>query len=120
LGGDVALFVLLVVGLVVAQTWLDWSASIKGWVVPHWAKGVALGGVIAVSLAATASVASVWLQDTAAQLSGGIVSWPFWIEFALLLAGMGIIVLAARRKRVRTVLLIACLVAGAFWLGMAL
>jgi hypothetical protein len=53
-------------------------------------------------------------------LTGGIVSWPFWIEFVLLLAVMGIIVLAARRKRVRTVLLIACLVAGAFWLGMAL
>jgi hypothetical protein len=115
-----ALFVLIVVGLVVAQTWLDWRDSLRGWIVPDWAKGMALGGVIAVSLAATLSFASVWLQDTAAQLTGGVVSWPFWIESAALLGVMGVIVLAARLKRVRIVLLIACLVAGAFWLGMAL
>jgi hypothetical protein len=115
-----ALFVLIVVGLVVAQTWLDWRESIRGWIVPDWAKGMALGGVIAVSLAASLSFASVWLQDTAARLTGGVVSWPFWIELAVLVAVMGVIVLAARHKQVRIILFIACLVAGAFWLGMAL
>jgi hypothetical protein len=117
LGGDVALFVLIVVGLVVMQTWLDWRDSMKGWIVPDWAKGMALGGVIAVSLAATISFASVWLQDTAAQWTGGVVSWRFWVECGVMLAAMGAIVLAARRKRARMLLLLACVIAAAFWIG---
>lgn len=112
-----ALFVLIAVGLVVTQTWLDWRDSMKGWTVPNWAKGMALGGIIAVSLAATASFASVWLQDAAAQWTAGVVSWRFWIECAVMLAVMGAIVLAARRKRARMLLFVACLVAAAFFLG---
>lgn len=115
-----ALFVLIVVGLVVVQTWLDWRDSMKGWIVPDWAKGMALGGVIAVSLAAAASFASVWLQDAAAQWTGGVISWRFWIECGVMLAVMGAIVLAARRKRARMLLLLACVVAAAFYLGMLL
>jgi len=116
----VALFVLIVVGLVVGQTWLDWRDSIKGWIAPDWAKGIALGGVLAVSLAATASFASVWLRGAAAPWSGEVVSRRFWMELAFLLAMMGLIVLAARRKRLRVVLFIVCLLAGALWLGMVL
>jgi hypothetical protein len=120
LGGSVALFVLIVVGLVVGQTWLDWRDSTKGWIVPDWAKGIALGGVIAVSLAATASFASVWLRDAAAAWTGGVVSFRFWMELGFLVAMMGIIVLASRRKHGRVVLLVICLIAGALWLGMVL
>jgi hypothetical protein len=116
----VALFVLIVVGVVVAQTWVDWRDSIKGWVVPDWAKGTALGGVVAVSLAAAASFASVWLRDSAAPWTGGVASGLFWLEFGFLVAVMGIIVLAARRKRLRFVLLIACVLAAVLWLGMVL
>jgi hypothetical protein len=116
----VALFVLIVVGLVVAQTWLDWRDSIKGWVVPDWAKGIALGGIIAVSLAATASYASVWLRDTAAPWTGGFVSWRFGMELGFMLAMMGLIVLASRRKHARVVLFILCLIAAVLWLGMVL
>ena len=116
----VALFVLIVVGLVVGQTWLDWRDSLKGWIVPDWARGVALGGVIAVSLAATASFASVWLRDAAAQWTGGVVSWRFWMELGFLVAMMGIIVLASGRRRVRLVLFVVCVIAGALWLGMVL
>jgi len=116
----VALFVLIVVGVVVAQTWLDWRDSIKGWIVPVWARGMALGGLAAVSLAATASFASVWLEDAAAQWTGGVVSWPFWIESGVLLLLMTILVLAARRKRVRMALFLACLVAAAVVVRMLL
>jgi hypothetical protein len=118
--GGVALFVLIVVGLVVGQTWLDWRDSIKGWIVPDWARGIALGGVIAVCLAAAASFASVWLRDAAAPWIGGVVSWRFWMEFGFLLAMMGLIVLASHRKRLRLVLFVVCLIAGALWLGMVL
>jgi hypothetical protein len=116
----VALVVLIIVGLVVGQTWLDWRDSMKGWVVPDWARGIALGGVMAVSLAATASFASVWLRDAAAQWTGGVVSWRFWMELGFLLAMMGIIVLASRRKHGRIVLFLVCLIAGVLWLGMVL
>ena len=115
-----ALFVLIVVGLVVGQTWLDWRDSIKGWIVPDWAKGIALGGVIAVSLAATASFASVWLRDSAAPWTGGVVSWRFWMELGFLVAMMGLIILASRRKHLRVVLFFVCLIACALWLGMVL
>ena len=115
-----ALFVLIVVGLVVGQTWLDWRDSIKGWIAPDWAKGIALGGVMAVSLAAAASFASVWLRGATAPWTAEVISWRFWMELGFLLAMMGFIVLAARRKDLRVVLLIVCLVAGALWLGMFL
>ncbi len=115
-----ALFVLIVVGLVVGQTWLDWRDSIKGWIAPDWAKGIALGCVIAVSLAAAASFASVWLRGATSPWTAEVTSWRFWMELGFLLAMMGIIVLAARRKHLRVVLLIVCLVAGALCLGMFL
>lgn len=115
-----ALFVLIVVGVVVAQTWVDWRDSIKGWVVPDWARGMALGGIVGVSLAAAASFASVWLRDSAAQWTGGVGSGMFWQELAVLLSVMGIIVFAARRKRLRLILLVACALAAIAWFGMSL
>lgn len=115
-----ALFVLIIVGLVVGLTWWDWRDSVKGFVVPDWAKGMALGGVLAASLAAAASFATVWLRDTASQLTGGIITWRFWVELAFLIALLGVIVLAARRKRVRVALFIVCILACAVWIGMIL
>ena len=115
-----ALFVLILVGLVVAQTWLDWRDTNKGWAVPEWAKGVALGGAVAVSLAAATSFASVWLRDEAGQWTGGLGSWLFWLELGFLISMMGIIVLAARRKRLRFILLLAGVLVAALWLGMVL
>jgi hypothetical protein len=115
----VALFVLLVVGIVVAQTWLDWRDTQKGWVVPDWAKGMALAGIVGVSLAAASSYASVWLED-ASQTNTGLGSRLFWPELGFLLCTMSIIVLAARKKSLRLMLLLAVFVAAAFWLGMSL
>lgn len=115
-----ALLVLIVVGVVVAQTWVDWRDSNKGWVVPDWAKGMALGGIVGVLLAAAASFASVWLRDPAAQWTGGAGSRTFWLELGFLLSVMGIIVFAARRKRLRLIFLVACVLAVITWFGMSL
>jgi hypothetical protein len=116
LGGDLALFVLLVVGIVVAQTWLDWRDTQKDWVVPEWAKGTALAGLVGVSLAAVSSYASVWLQD-ASQSTTGLGSRLFWPELAFLICSMVVIIFAARQKRVRLMLLLSGVVIVAFWVG---
>ena len=115
-----ALFVLILVGVVVAQTWTDWRDSLKSWHFPEWAKGVALGGTVGILIAAASSFATVWLRDSAAHLTGGFDSPYFWLELAFLIATMGIIVVATRRKRVRIVLLVACTLAAIVWLGIAL
>ena len=80
-----ALFVLILVGVVVAQTWLDWRDSLKKWVLPDWARGAALAGVIAATLTAVTSFASVWIQDSATQSGSDSVSKLFWPELAFLL-----------------------------------
>ena len=90
-----AIFVLILVGVVVAQTWVDWSDTRKKWIVPDWAKGTALAGVIAVSLAAIASFASVWIQDSASQTGPEVMSKLFWPELAFLVCMMAVIVVSA-------------------------
>ena len=112
-----ALFVLILVGVVVAQTWVDWRDSNKGWIVPEWAKGMALGGVVAVSLAATASFAALWIRSQGTQPAGGSDTGVFFLEFGFLASTMAVIVFAARNKRLRLMLFLGCLVMTAFWLG---
>lgn len=115
-----ALFVVAIVGLVVAQIWLDWRDAKKDWVLPEWAKGLALAGVVAASLTGAASFASFWLQDTAGQWAGGLGSRLFWPELGFLLCAMGIIVAGVRKKRIRLMLLLTGLLTAAFWLGITL
>lgn len=114
-----ALFVLLVVGIVVAQTWLDWRDTQKDWVVPEWAKGTALAGLVGVSLAAASSYASVWLED-ASQSTTGLGSRLFWPEVGFLVCAMTIVVVAVRKKNLRLMLLLTGVVIVAFWLGVNL
>ena len=93
-----ALFVLLLVGVVVAQTWFDWRDTNKARVVPEWAKGVALGGLIAVPLAAAAAVVTIWVRqdpEIAAGAFGSRVTWP---EIGFLFFSMAIIFFAVRKK----------------------
>jgi lipopolysaccharide export LptBFGC system permease protein LptF len=116
----VALFVLILVGVVVAQTWLDWRDTLKQWVFPNWAKGTALAGVIAASLTAITSFTSVLLQEPTSQPTGETVSKLFWPELAFLLCMMGVIVVSVRKKRMRLMLLLVAMVMGAFWLGVML
>ena len=115
-----AIFVLIVVGLVVAQTWLDWRDTKRKWLAPDWAKGTALAGIIAVSLAAATSFASVWIQDGAGQSNTGFASRLFWPELAFLVCMMGVVVFAVRRKRLRLMMLLAAVAVAAFWIGMTL
>lgn len=116
-----ALFVLILVGLVVGQTWLDWRETRRDWVIPEWAKGMALAGVIAISLTAATSFASMWLQDNAGQWSAGFGSRLFWMELVFLFIVLGMIVVATRMKRLRWLLIVASIVtAAAFWFGLSL
>jgi hypothetical protein len=116
----VAFFVLIIVGLVVGQTWLDWRDTKQNWVVPDWAKGTALAGIIAVSLAAASSFASVWIQDGAGPSNAEFGSRLFWPELALLICTMAVVVFAVRKKRLRLMLMLAAVALAAFWVGMAL
>jgi hypothetical protein len=111
-----ALFVLLVVGIVVAQTWLDWRDTQKDWVLPEWAKGTALAGLVGVSLAAASSYASVWLED-ASQSTTGLGSRLFWPELGFLVCSMTVIIFACRQKRARLMLCLTGVIIVAFWLG---
>ncbi len=116
-----ALFVLVLVGLVVGQTWLDWRETRKDWIIPEWAKGMALAGVVAISLTAVTSFASVWLQDDASQWTSGFGSRFFWAELVFLFVVLGMIVVAARKKHLRWLLIVASVItAAAFWFGMSL
>jgi hypothetical protein len=120
LGGEVALFVLAIVAVVVGLTWLDWRDTAKNWVLPDWAKGLALAGVAAVSLASLTAFASSWIQDSGSQWDGGLSSRLFWPELAFLLCSMGIIISAVRKKRLRILIVLAVVLTAAFWLGMAI
>jgi len=115
----VALFVLLVVGIVVAQTWLDWRDTQKDWIIRDWAKGTALAGLVGVCLAAVSSYASVWLEG-ASQSSSGVASKQFWPELGFLVCAMTIVIVATRKKRLRLMLLLTGVVIAAFWLGINL
>jgi hypothetical protein len=116
----VALFVLFIVGVVVVQTWLDWRDARKDWVLPEWAKGVALAGALGALLTAATSSASFLMQDAAGEWNGaGLGSGLFWPELGFLLCGMAIIIFAVRRKRLPMLLALSALLIAAFWLGIA-
>jgi hypothetical protein len=115
----VALFVLVVIGLVVAQTWLDWRDTKRSWVVPDWAKGLALAAVAAISLTSATSFASSLLQGEAGNWSTQLDSRRLWFELGFLVCTMGLIVLGARKKRLRLALLMTGIVAAVVcWIGM--
>jgi hypothetical protein len=117
----VALFVLFIVGVVVAQTWLDWRDARKGWVLPEWAKGVALAGALGALLTAGISSASFLMQDAAGEWNGGgFGSGLVWPELGFMLCGLAVIIFAVRKKRMRVLLALSALLIVAFWLGMAL
>jgi hypothetical protein len=115
-----ALFVLVVVGLVIAQTWFDWRDAKRSWVVPEWAKGIALAGAIAASLTAAASYASSWMVDNAARSISVFNARLFWPELGFLLCGMAVIVVAVRKKRLRLMLILTAVLTVAFWIGMTM
>jgi len=116
----VALLVLLIVGVVVAQTWVDWRETKKTLVVPDWAQGLALAGVLGALVTAGASFAFFWMEDGPGHGASAFAfgSRLFWPEAAFLLCALGIVVAAARKKRLRLLVVLSCLLLGAFWLGL--
>ena len=115
-----ALFVLMVAALVVAQTWLDWRDTKKDWVVPEWVKGLALAGCVAASLTAATSFASFWLQDPANASNSTFNSAMFWPELGFLLCAMAVIIIAIRKKRLRLMMILTGVLIVAFWIGMTM
>jgi uncharacterized membrane protein len=115
----VALFVLLVVGAVVAQTWLDWRDTRKGSLIPDWARGMALASVLAISLTLAASYASALIEGSD-HLSSGVGSRLFWPDIGFLVCTMGFVIAAARNKRSRWMFVASAIVVGAFWLGLSI
>jgi hypothetical protein len=118
--GNLGLFVLIIVGIVVAQTWYDWRKNNKDLVLPEWAKGVALGGVLAVCLAAITSYATGWMQDSATQSAASDASRVFWPQVALVAISGGVIFLMTRKKRLNWLLLLTGMILAAFCVGMFL
>jgi hypothetical protein len=111
-------FVLLVVGVVVAQTWLDWRDTRRGSLIPDWAKGTALASVLAIVLALATSYASAWMQDSQ-HLSAGVDPRLFWPDVGFLACTMGLIVAAARNKRFRWAFVAAGIAVGLLWFSVS-
>jgi hypothetical protein len=115
----VALFVLLLVGLVVAQTWLDWRDTRSRFRIPDWGKGMALASVVAILLASIASYASLWMEGSA-QSATNADSQAFWPEAGLLLFAIPMIIAAARMKRRRSIFVLGVVIVAAFLVGIRL
>jgi len=113
----VALLVLFVVVLIVGQTWMDWRRTRLRSAIPEWASGLALAALVSTPLAASASFASIWYQDSFGPNGTGIGAW-FWFEAGFALCAMGIVVAAARRKRLRTLLVLAGMLTIALWFSL--
>jgi hypothetical protein len=114
------LFVLIIIGTVVAQTWYDWRKNSKDWVLPEWVRGVALGGVLAVSTAGLSSFAAGWMQDPHPQLGGMLESRALWPQVCLFAVSASVILLMARKRRLPWLFLLAGMVLAAFWIGTVL
>lgn len=116
-----ALFVLIIVAIVVYQTWKDWSLLSKNWVIPDWVRGIALGGMLAISIAAVSSYATAWIEDPAARFGdNAISSHMLWAQIGLVAISGTVILLMARKKRLPWMILLAGMVLAAFWVGAVL
>lgn len=100
-----ALFVLLIVGIVVAQTWIDFRDANKDFVLPDWARGAALAAVVATLLTGAASFASFYLQEAGSSGDAAFVPRSFWPELALVACVMAIMVAAMKKNRLHIMML---------------
>src|SRR3984885_11983200 len=118
IGGRVALLVLLVVALIVGQTWVDWRETRRQRVMPEWVSGLALAAFVATPLTASASFASMWYQDSLGLNGNGVGAW-FWFEAGFALCAMGIVIAATRKKRLRTLIILSSLLTVALWFSLS-
>lgn len=119
-GGNVALFIVVLVALVIGQTWWDWRDVRRQSKLPEWASGMALAAIVAAALAAATSFSSVVYQSTVGEFQRSFASGFFWPELGFLLCGMGLIVAAVSKKNARALLLLAAILTFTVWLGIAL
>ncbi|MFZ0212220.1 MAG: hypothetical protein WBE20_01455 [Candidatus Acidiferrales bacterium] len=115
-----ALFIVLIVALVVGQTWWDWREAQRKSALPQWIGGLALAGMVAAALTGVGSMSSVLYQHTLSELQGASASALFWPEAGFLICGLAVIVAAVRKKSIRALLLVAGVLVFALWLGVAL
>ncbi|MFZ0038558.1 MAG: hypothetical protein WAK91_14105 [Candidatus Acidiferrales bacterium] len=113
-----ALLVLLVVAMIVGQTWMDWHETRRQRAIPEWVSGLALAALVATPLTAGASFASMWYQDSLGLNGSGIGAW-FWFEAGFALCAMGIIIAATRKKRLRTLIILSSVLTVALWFSLS-
>lgn len=115
-----ALFIVMIVALVVGLTWWDWREVQRRQALPDWATGAALAGMVGAALMGIASIGSVLYTHTVGELQTGLGSGMFLPQLVFLTIGLGVILLAVRKKSARTLLLLAGILMVALWLGFTL
>lgn len=115
-----AILLFIVVAIVIGQTWMDWRDAENRTPFPAWASGLAMAALLAGALTTATSLASIFYRSSVDQLAGTFGSGLFWPELGFLLCAMGILLAVMRKKRARTLLMLAGLLTAAFWIGLAL
>jgi hypothetical protein len=116
----VAIFIVLVVVLIAGQTWRDWRDTRSTAATPPWARGVALGGMLALGLTAATALASTTYQAALGGWSAQLTSSSFLPEAVFVILAMGVIVLALKKKSMRLLFALAGLLAAAIALTVVL
>lgn len=115
-----AFFIVLIVALVVGLTWWDWRDVQRQQALPDWATGAALAGMVGAALIGITSMGSVLYDHSASELQTSLGSGMFLPQLIFLTIGLGVILLAVRKKSARTLLLLAGILMVALWLGFTL
>ena len=115
-----ALFVLLIVALVVGLTWWDWREVQRREALPDWANGAALAGMVGAAFMGITSMGPALYARTVGELRTGLGFGTFLPQLVFLAIGLGVILLAVRKKSARTLLLLAGILIVALWLGFTL
>jgi hypothetical protein len=115
-----ALFTILIVALVVGLTWWDWRDIQRKSGFPQWVGSLALAGIVAACVTGFTSMSSILYVHTVGELRAGFGSPAFWPEAGFLLCGLGVIIVAVRKKSARTLLILASVLIFGLVLGLAL
>jgi hypothetical protein len=117
LGGSAALFVVFVLGLVVAQVFSDWRRTHHGFALAGSDGGLAVCTVFA---AAMVTGISLFKQKTAGEWPVHSESSFFWPQLLCTLVTMGIVAFVARKKRAPVISALAAILLVVLCLSLAL
>lgn len=115
-----ALLIVSIVALVGGLTWWDWREVQRREALPDWAAGAALAGMVGAALMAVEAIGSALYSGTVSELRMGLGSGMFLPQLFFLTIGLGVILLAVRKKSARMLLLLAGILMVALWLGFTL